>query len=75
MSRSPAAVQEHVVAAIDEMVHPQPYTLNPTHSTLHPRPHTLNPTPSALLPTPARKVDIRLPGTGNSNSQGARPVN
>jgi len=25
-------------------------------------------------PKPTRKVDIRLPGKGNSNSHGARPV-
>ena len=25
-------------------------------------------------PSPARKVDVRLPGKGNSNSHGARPV-
>jgi hypothetical protein len=25
-------------------------------------------------PTPARKVDVRLPGKGNSTSHGARPV-
>ena len=24
--------------------------------------------------TPARKIDVRLPGKGNSNSHGARPV-
>jgi len=28
----------------------------------------------AGFPTPTRKVDIRLPGKGNSNSHGARPV-
>ena len=27
-----------------------------------------------LLTLPAMKVDIRLPGKGNSNSRGARPV-
>ena len=27
-----------------------------------------------VLPTRFRKVDIRLPGNGNSNSYGARPV-
>ena len=26
------------------------------------------------LPPPDRKVDVRLPGKGNSNSHGARPV-
>ena len=26
------------------------------------------------IPIAARKVDVRLPGKGNSNSQGARPV-
>ena len=28
----------------------------------------------AEVPTPPRKVDTRLPGKGNSNSYGARPV-
>ena len=30
--------------------------------------------PTASPPPPARKVDVRLPGTGDSNSHGARPV-
>ena len=29
---------------------------------------------SVFLSSPAREVDIRLPGEGNSNSHGARPV-
>ena len=28
----------------------------------------------APFPRPTRKVDIKLPGKGNSNSHGARPV-
>ena len=48
---------------------------NPKPSPLNPS--TLNPesdhTPRKVMPRP-RKVDIRLPGKGNSKSRGARPV-
>jgi len=30
--------------------------------------------PDDAIPCPTRKVDVRLPGKGNSNSHGARPV-
>ena len=33
-------------------LHPQPYALNPARSTLLPQPYTLNPTPSSLHPQP-----------------------
>ena len=36
--------------------------------------HVLVPPPGAQLPPAHKKVDIRLPGKGNSNSHGARPV-
>jgi len=40
---------------------------------LRPAPAGLSPCQGRLVPEP-RKVDIRLPGEGNSNSHGARPV-
>ena len=62
------------------------FLLRSTPYTLRPEPYTLRPTPYAATmrrpdsdawpprTIPPRKVDIRLPGKGNSNSRGARPV-
>ena len=47
-------------------LHPQPYTLKP-------KPYDRN-HPGGYYPWRTRKVDVRLPGKGNSNSHGARPV-
>ena len=46
----------------------------PSSEPLHISLHTLGQPARGLVGTSDRKVDVRLPGKGNSNSHGARPV-
>ena len=77
-TRHPARFTLH---PISYTLHPAPYTLLPIPYTLHLTPYTLQPNydgpPIERLEVRlhlGRKVDVRLPGKGNSNSHGARPV-
>jgi len=52
-----------------------PYTIHHTPYTIHHVPYTTHHTPDTRHQTPdTRHVDVGLPGKGNSNSNGARPV-